>query len=69
MQRRRPSPHQAALARIRASGRAARELQALDHHAKRMGLPAREPNEGAAAYRARLARHMRSGQDMPEQER
>jgi hypothetical protein len=49
MQRRPPSPHQAELRRIRAEGRVARELQALDLRAKHMGLPAREPDETAHA--------------------
>jgi hypothetical protein len=68
MQRRPPSPHQATLARITAEGRKQRELQALDHRAKRMGMPARQDGEGERAYLARLGRHMRSGQGMPEQE-
>jgi hypothetical protein len=67
MQRRPPAPHQAAIERIRREGRAARALQALDLHAKYMGLPAREPDEGAPAFRARLARLMR-GQGTQKQE-
>jgi hypothetical protein len=59
MQRRPPSPHQAAIQRIRREGRKRRELIALDHHARHRGLPARMLDEDARAYRARLARHMR----------
>jgi hypothetical protein len=67
-ERRPPDPHQAELARIRAEGRAQRALMRLDAHARHRGWPARQDGEGERAYLARLARHMRSGQGMPEQE-
>jgi hypothetical protein len=57
MQRRPPSPHQAELARIRAAGRAQRDLQALDLHAKYMGMPARFSDESGSEYMDRLRRH------------
>jgi hypothetical protein len=57
MQRRPPAPHQAAIERIRREGRAARALQALDLHAKYMGMPARFSDESGSEYMDRLRRH------------
>jgi hypothetical protein len=54
--RRPQSAHQAALAQITASGRAGRELQALDLHARHRGWPSRQDGEGERAYLARLRR-------------